>query len=96
MRACIGRPRAPCAPCPTSHVLGRSRAQMDKSDFHPREDYLDMLMQFGYVCMFTTCWALAPVPAFLNNILELRGDVFKLIYNSRRPVPAWDRYDAAV
>lgn len=96
--------------------------QASKGEFHPRDDYLDMLMQFGcvclrcmcgtmstrwphpamhfmwwacvcttsYVCMFTTVWALAPVPAFINNVLEIRGDTFKLFYSTRRPVPAMD------
>eukprot|EP00997_Jenningsia_sp_PLL12_P002329 NODE_139_length_2389_cov_64.923932_g121_i0.p1 GENE.NODE_139_length_2389_cov_64.923932_g121_i0~~NODE_139_length_2389_cov_64.923932_g121_i0.p1 ORF type:complete len:753 (+),score=267.26 NODE_139_length_2389_cov_64.923932_g121_i0:25-2259(+) len=53
-------------------------------------DYLDMMMQLGYICNFTQAWALAPVAAIVNNFLEIRSDAFKLCYGSRRPVPRPD------
>ena len=48
------------------------------------------LMQFGYVTCFSVCWFLAPLPAFINNIFEMRGDAFKFLYSTRRPVPRED------
>lgn len=41
--------------------------------------------------MFTTAWALAPVCAVINNVLEIRGDCFKLMFGNRRPVPVEDK-----
>jgi hypothetical protein len=50
-------------------------------------DYLDMAIQFGYVCMFSVIWPFCPFCALLNNFLEIRGDAFRLMYLRRRPVP---------
>lgn len=56
------------------------------SVFHPFSDYLDMIIQFSYVSMFTVVWPFAPLCAFVNNFFEIRGDVFKLFFDCRRPV----------
>mmetsp|Transcript_6431 Transcript_6431/g.22938 ORF Transcript_6431/g.22938 Transcript_6431/m.22938 type:complete len:1202 (-) Transcript_6431:30-3635(-) len=64
--------------------------QCERAEFHPRTDYLDMMMQFGYVTMFTTAWALAPVTALVNNVLEIRTDAFKVLRNLQRPDPSED------
>lgn len=48
-------------------------------------DYLEMVIQFGYVCFFGWVWPLAPLFALLNNVIELRSDVFKLYTSTRRP-----------
>lgn len=50
----------------------------------------------SYVCMFTAAWSLCPVAAFLNNILEIRGDAFKMMYGLQRPVPTFDAYAACL
>ena len=33
----------------------------------------------GYVILFSAAYPLAAVWAFLNNIVEIRGDAFKLV-----------------
>ncbi|KAI9909600.1 hypothetical protein PsorP6_014913 [Peronosclerospora sorghi] len=58
--------------------------------FDPVLDYLDACIQFSYVMMFTVVWPLLPVPAFVNNILEVRGDAFRLLFANRRPMPRRD------
>lgn len=58
--------------------------------FDPMLDYLDACIQFSYVVMFTVVWPLLPLPAFINNILEVRGDAFRLLYGHRRPMPRRD------
>lgn len=55
--------------------------------FNPRKDYLDALMQFGYVVQFTAAWALSPVPALVNNVIEMRGNVLKMITGHSHAVP---------
>ncbi|KAF8962021.1 calcium-activated chloride channel-domain-containing protein [Flammula alnicola] len=52
------------------------------------EDYNEMVIQFGYVVLWSTIWPLAGVMAFLNNLLELRSDAFKMTVHNRRPIPA--------
>lgn len=58
--------------------------------FDPMNDYLDAVIQFSYVVMFTAVWPLLPLPAFINNILEVRGDAFRLLFAQRRPMPRRD------
>jgi len=48
-------------------------------------DYAEMVTQFGYTCMFSIMWPLAPVASLVNNIIELRSDGFRLTENCRRP-----------
>jgi anoctamin-10 len=50
-------------------------------------DYSEMVMQFGYVALWSTIWPLAPVMALINNIFELKSDAFKITVHHRRPIP---------
>ena len=59
-------------------------------DFDPRglfPEYLEMVLQYGFVTIFVSSFPLAPLFAFLNNALEIRLDAKKLLTNYRRPVP---------
>ncbi|CAL4060800.1 unnamed protein product, partial [Meganyctiphanes norvegica] len=49
------------------------------------DDYLEMFMQFGYVCLFSSAYPFAAAWALLNNLLELRCDAFKLCQIQQRP-----------
>lgn len=53
-------------------------------------EYLELVIQFGFVTLFVASFPLAPLVAFLNNILEIRVDAHKLVTSFRRPfaVPA--------
>lgn len=44
----------------------------------PYEDYLELYVQFGYVVLFSSVAPLAAFWAFLNNIIEIRVDAFKV------------------
>lgn len=44
-----------------------------------------MLSQLGYVCLFSSAFPLAAMAALLGNLLELRGDAFKLCFVLQRP-----------
>lgn len=65
--------------------------QASKDEYHPRKDHLDLSMQFGYVVQFSVAWPLAATCALVNNVLEVRGDAFKIMFGSRRPVPREDK-----
>ena len=65
------------------HIYNESKLDPYKAT----ADYLDMAIQFGYVCMFSVIWPFCPFCALLNNFLEIRGDAFRLMYLRRRPVP---------
>ncbi|XP_050715998.1 anoctamin-8-like isoform X3 [Eriocheir sinensis] len=49
------------------------------------EDYLEMFIQFGYVTLFSSAFPLAATCAFLNNLIEIRSDAFKLCCVFQRP-----------
>ena len=51
-------------------------------------DYLEMLIQFGFLTMFAASMPLAPLFALVNNIFEIRIDAHKLIRYTRRLVQA--------
>lgn len=42
-------------------------------------------MQFGYVVLFSSAFPLAAMCALINNIIEIRGDAFKLCTGLQRP-----------
>lgn len=49
-------------------------------------EYLEMVLQYGFVTIFVAAFPLAPFFALLNNILEMRFDGKKLLEFHRRPV----------
>ncbi|XP_065225238.1 anoctamin-2-like [Planococcus citri] len=50
-------------------------------------EYLEMVIQFGFVTLFAAAFPLAPIFALLNNIFELRLDARKILKYYKRPVP---------
>ncbi|KAL1509670.1 hypothetical protein ABEB36_004376 [Hypothenemus hampei] len=50
-------------------------------------EYLEMVLQYGFVTLFVTAFPLAPLFALINNVLEMRLDAKKFIKYFRRPVP---------
>ncbi|XP_054997772.1 anoctamin-5 isoform X4 [Sorex araneus] len=51
-------------------------------------EYLETVIQFGFVTLFVASFPLAPLLALLNNIIEIRLDAWKLTTQYRRPVAA--------
>jgi anoctamin-10/anoctamin-7 len=51
------------------------------------EDFDEMAIQFGYVCLFVVAFPLAPLLALINNYVEIRLDAQKLTSMCRRPPP---------
>ncbi|KAI4872191.1 hypothetical protein NFI96_031019 [Prochilodus magdalenae] len=51
-------------------------------------EYLEMVIQFGFITLFVASFPLAPLLALINNILEVRVDAWKLTTQFRRPVAA--------
>ncbi|XP_075248399.1 anoctamin-4-like isoform X2 [Convolutriloba macropyga] len=48
-------------------------------------EYLEMVIQFGFTTLFATAFPLAPVFAFVNNVIEVRLDAFKFVTALQRP-----------
>ncbi|XP_067325042.1 anoctamin-2 isoform X2 [Anolis sagrei] len=48
-------------------------------------EYMEMIIQFGFVTLFVASFPLAPVFALLNNVIEIRLDAKKFVSELRRP-----------
>ncbi|KAL9970224.1 hypothetical protein ACROYT_G022562 [Oculina patagonica] len=49
-------------------------------------EYLEMVIQFGFITIFVAAFPLAPFFALANNIFEIRIDSDKMVCDLRRPV----------
>lgn len=50
-------------------------------------EYLEMVIQFGFVTLFVASFPLAPLLALVNNLFEIRVDAWKITTQFRRVVP---------
>ncbi|CAG9798588.1 unnamed protein product [Chironomus riparius] len=48
-------------------------------------DHFEMLVQMGYVILFSSAFPLAGLCALANNLIEIRSDAFKLAHVHQRP-----------
>ncbi|KAJ3619831.1 hypothetical protein MTP99_005485 [Tenebrio molitor] len=53
-------------------------------------EFMEMIVQYGFVTFFVAAFPLAPLCALINNCMELRLDAYKLVTRYRRPVPKKD------
>uniref|UniRef100_A0A8D0MYL6 Anoctamin n=1 Tax=Sus scrofa TaxID=9823 RepID=A0A8D0MYL6_PIG len=74
---------------PDEHVKKRQRYEVDYT-LEPfaglTPEYMEMIIQFGFVTLFVASFPLAPLFALLNNIIEIRLDAKKFVTELRRPV----------
>jgi len=49
-------------------------------------EYLEMVIQYGFITIFVCAFPLAPFFALCNNVLELRLDAKKILVQHRRPI----------
>ncbi|CAF1501055.1 unnamed protein product, partial [Didymodactylos carnosus] len=50
------------------------------------DEYLEMIIQFGFVTLFVCAFPLAPLFALINNVIEVRLDAWKFLSKYKRPV----------
>ncbi|EDO37747.1 predicted protein, partial [Nematostella vectensis] len=51
-------------------------------------EYLEMVIQFGFITIFVTAFPLGPFFALINNLIEIRLDAYKFTCVFRRPMAA--------
>ncbi|OQR85403.1 anoctamin-like protein [Achlya hypogyna] len=51
------------------------------------DDTLEMVIQFGYSSFFVIAFPLTPLLSYINNVIEIRIDGYRLTVDCRRPVP---------
>ena len=57
----------------------------DKSEYEQFDDYLEMIIQLGYVTLFAGAFPMAAPLSVICNVLEMHSDIFKLSYITKRP-----------
>lgn len=73
---------------PEEHeFLTRVRNEADLSEYDVTGDFREMVIQFGYLSLFSPVWTLVPLAFLVNNWVELRSDFFKICIECRRPTP---------
>lgn len=63
------------------------RKQVALPPFNVNDEYREMVIQFGYLALFSPVWSLAPIVSLINNWVEFRGDAYKLLQETHRPIP---------
>eukprot|EP01065_Artemidia_motanka_P025643 TRINITY_DN30619_c0_g1_i1.p1 TRINITY_DN30619_c0_g1~~TRINITY_DN30619_c0_g1_i1.p1 ORF type:complete len:1089 (+),score=324.90 TRINITY_DN30619_c0_g1_i1:63-3269(+) len=60
--------------------------QVTEEQYSPFNDYLEIVLQFGYMAMFAQVFPWGPLCSCVLNVLEVRIDAKKVMSISRRPV----------
>lgn len=47
---------------------------------------MEIMVQYGFIAMFSIAFPIAPFLAMINNLFELRTDANKLLFEFRRPI----------
>ncbi|KAL5398474.1 hypothetical protein PMIN06_005712 [Paraphaeosphaeria minitans] len=67
--------------------LARVREEADLEVYDVTTDIREMVLQFGYLSLFSVVWPLTSVSFLINNWVELRADAIKICQNMQRPTP---------
>ncbi|KAH6838589.1 calcium-activated chloride channel-domain-containing protein [Chaetomium sp. MPI-CAGE-AT-0009] len=68
-------------------ILESARRQAALEPYNVQDDIAEIALQFGTLALFSPVWPLISIGFFLNNIIELRTDFFKLAQGHQRPAP---------
>lgn len=67
--------------------LHRARVQSTLPTYDVQEDISEIVLQFGYLALFSPVWPLIPLGFLINNWIELRSDFLKICIEHQRPAP---------
>lgn len=70
-----------------TEFLQRVRHECELETYDVSGDYREMVIQYGYLSLFSVAWPLAACCFLINNWVELRSDAVKIAIGSRRPIP---------
>jgi len=63
----------------------RNQATLDR--YNVQDDIAEIVLQFGYLALFSPVWPLIPIGFLINNVVELRTDFLKICMEHQRPAP---------
>ncbi|KAB8339152.1 hypothetical protein FH972_022088 [Carpinus fangiana] len=67
--------------------LSRVRKEAELEVYDVTTDYREMVVQYGYLSLFSVVWPLTSVSFLVNNWIELRTDAAKICTEMQRPIP---------
>lgn len=70
-----------------SAFLKKVRNQTTLEEYNVQEDIAEVVLQFGYLALFSPVWPLISVGFFINNWIEIRSDFAKICIEHQRPAP---------
>lgn len=80
--------KTPAAAAINDNALLQSvRTQASLEIYNVQDDISEMVIQFGYLALFSPVWPLVSVGFLINNWIELRSDFLKLCTQHQRPHP---------
>ena len=68
--------------------LARVRKEAELDVYDVSADLREMVVQFGYLALFSVVWPLTSVSFLVNNWIELRSDAVKICVEMQRPNPS--------
>lgn len=74
-------------PAPIVPPFSSVRADLEKDVYDQFDDYMEILIQFGYTTLFASAYPLASLISIAANWVEIRMDLFKLSHLHQRPFP---------
>ena len=70
-----------------AEFLCRVRKEAELDVYDVSTDLREMVVQFGYLSLFSVVWPLTSVSFLINNWIELRSDAVKICVEMQRPTP---------
>lgn len=67
--------------------LDRVRKEAELDIYDVTQDLREMVLQFGYLSLFSVVWPLTAVSFLINDWVELRADAIKICVEMQRPTP---------
>ena len=67
--------------------LARVRNEAELDVYDVSSDLREMVVQFGYLVLFSVVWPLTPISFLINDWIELRSDAAKICFEMQRPTP---------
>ena len=70
-----------------AEFLARVRSEAELDVYDVSADLREMVVQFGYLSLFSVVWPLTAASFLVNNWVELRSDAVKICIEMQRPTP---------
>ena len=70
-----------------AEFLARVRSEAELDVYDVGTDLREMVVQFGYLALFSVVWPLTACSFVVNNWIELRSDAVKICVEMQRPTP---------